>query len=148
MAQKSFKVVDETGKETEMEVLFTYKHEASGKDYVIYFDPKDEQGNLFAAGYDDKGKLFPVENEAEWKIIEEVTQNYLHENHHGHDHDHSGHDHDHDHSGHDHSGHDHSGHDHSGHDHSGHDHSGHDHSGHDHSGHDHSHHDHGEKKKK
>jgi uncharacterized protein YrzB (UPF0473 family) len=136
MAQKSFKVVDETGKETEMEVLFTYKHEASGKDYVIYFDPKDEQGNLFAAGYDDKGKLFPVENEAEWKIIEEVTQNYLHENHHGHDHDH------------DHSGHDHSGHDHSGHDHSGHDHSGHDHSGHDHSGHDHSHHDHGEKKKK
>jgi uncharacterized protein YrzB (UPF0473 family) len=131
MAQKSFKVVDETGKETEMEVLFTYKHEASGKDYVIYFDPKDEQGNLFAAGYDDKGKLFPVENEAEWKIIEEVTQNYLHENHHGHDHDH-----------------DHSGHDHSGHDHSGHDHSGHDHSGHDHSGHDHSHHDHGEKKKK
>jgi uncharacterized protein YrzB (UPF0473 family) len=136
MAQKSFKVVDETGKETEMEVLFTYKHEASGKDYVIYFDPKDEQGNLFAAGYDDKGKLFPVENEAEWKIIEEVTQNYLHENHHGHDHDH------------DHSGHDHSGHDHSGHDHSGHDHSGHDHSGHDHSGHDHSHHEHGEKKKK
>jgi uncharacterized protein YrzB (UPF0473 family) len=125
MAQKSFKVVDETGKETEMEVLFTYKHEASGKDYVIYFNPKDEQGNLFAAGYDDKGKLFPVENEAEWKIIEEVTQNYLHEHNHGHDHDH----------------------DHSGHDHSGHDHSGHDHSGHDHSHHDHNH-DHGTKKKK
>jgi uncharacterized protein YrzB (UPF0473 family) len=134
MAQKSFKVVDETGKETQMEVLFTYKHEASGKDYVIYFDPKDEQGNLFAAGYDDKGKLFPVENEDEWKIIEKVTQNYLHEHNHDHDHDHSGHDH--------------SGHDHSGHDHSGHDHSGHDHSGHDHSGHDHSHHDHCEKKKK
>jgi uncharacterized protein YrzB (UPF0473 family) len=130
MAQKSFKVVDETGKETEMEVLFTYKHEASGKDYVIYFNPKDEQGNLFAAGYDDKGKLFPVENEAEWKIIEEVTQNYLHEHNHEHDHDH-----------------DHSGHDHSGHDHSGHDHSGHDHSGHDHSHHDHNH-DHGTKKKK
>ena len=127
MAQKSFKVVDETGKETEMEVLFTYKHEASGKDYVIYFNPKDEQGNLFAAGYDDKGKLFPVENEAEWKIIEEVTQNYLHEHNHGHDHDHD--------------------HDHSGHDHSGHDHSGHDHSGHDHSHHDHNH-DHGTKKKK
>jgi uncharacterized protein YrzB (UPF0473 family) len=128
MAQKSFKVVDETGKETQMEVLFTYKHEATGKDYVIYFDPKDEQGNLFAAGYDDKGKLFPVENEAEWKVIEKVTQNYLHEHNHDHDHDHD--------------------HDHSGHDHSGHDHSGHDHSGHDHSGHDHSHHDHGEKKKK
>jgi len=130
MAQKSFKVVDETGKETEMEVLFTYKHEASGKDYVIYFNPKDEQGNLFAAGYDNKGKLFPVENEAEWKIIEQVTQNYLHEHNHDHDHDH-----------------DHSGHDHSGHDHSDHDHSGHDHSGHDHSGHDHKH-DHGAKKKK
>jgi len=123
MAQKSFKVFDETGKETQMEVLFTYKHEATGKDYVIYFDPKDEQGNLFAAGYDDKGKLFPVENEAEWKVIEKVTQNYLHEHNHDHDHDHD-------------------------HDHSGHDHSGHDHSGHDHSGHDHSHHDHGEKKKK
>ena len=127
MAQKSFKVVDETGKETEMEVLFTYKHEATGKDYVIYFNPKDEQGNLFAAGYDNKGKLFPVENEAEWKVIEKVTQNYLHEHNHDHDHDHD--------------------HDHSGHDHSGHDHSGHDHSGHDHSHHDHNH-DHGTKKKK
>jgi len=106
MAQNTFKVVDEAGKETEMEVLFTYKHEATGKDYVVYFNPKDEEGNLFAAGYDDKGKLFPVENEAEWKVIEEVTQNYLHEKNHHHDHDHD-HDHDHHHHGHDHHGHDH-----------------------------------------
>lgn len=129
MAQNTFKVVDETGKETEMEVLFTYKHEATGKDYVVYFNPKDEEGNLFAAGYDEKGKLFPVDNEAEWKIIEEVTQNYLHENHH-HDHDH---DHDHDH----HHGHDHN------HDH-GH---SHDHHGHDHN-HDHDHHHHDDEEEK
>jgi uncharacterized protein YrzB (UPF0473 family) len=117
MAQNTFKVVDETGKETEMEVLFTYKHEATGKDYVVYFNPKDEEGNLFAAGYDEKGKLFPVDNEAEWKIIEEVTQNYLHEHHH-HDHDHD-HDHDHSHHGHDHN-HDHHDHNHN-HDHHHHD---------------------------
>jgi uncharacterized protein YrzB (UPF0473 family) len=128
MAQNTFKVVDETGKETEMEVLFTYKHEATGKDYVVYFNPKDEEGNLFAAGYDEKGKLFPVDNEAEWKIIEEVTQNYLHENHH-HDHDHDHHDHDH------HHGHDHN-----------HDH-GHSHDHHDHN-HDHDHHHHDDEEEK
>ena len=131
MANNTFKVVDESGKETEMEVLFTYKHEANNKNYVVYFNPKDEQGNLFAAGYDDKGKLFPIDNDAEWKIIEEVTQNYLHENHH-HDHDH-----DHDHHGHDHS-HDHHGHNHD-HDHHGHDHHDHEHHDHEHHNHDHSH---------
>jgi uncharacterized protein YrzB (UPF0473 family) len=119
MAKNSFKVIDESGKEMEMEVLFTYKHEANNKNYVVYFNPKDEQGNLFAAGYDEAGKLYPIDNDAEWKIIEEVTQNYLHENHH-HDHDH---DHDHDHHGHDHHHHDHD-HDHHHHDH---DHSHHDH---------------------
>lgn len=133
MAQNTFKVVDETGKETEMEVLFTYKHEATGKDYVVYFNPKDEEGNLFAAGYDEKGKLFPVDNEAEWKIIEEVTQNYLHEHHHhdhDHDHDHHGHNHDHDHHGHNHD----------------HDHD-HDHHGHNHD-HDHKHHHHDDEEEK
>ena len=126
MAKNTFKVIDEAGKETEMEVLFTYKHEETNKNYVVYFNPKDEQGNLFAAGYDDKGKLYPIENDAEWKIVEEVTQNYLHEhNHHDddHDHDHSHHhhhDHDHDHSHHHHD-HDHD-HDHSHHHHD-HDHS-------------------------
>ena len=125
MAKNTFKVIDEAGKETEMEVLFTYKHEETNKNYVVYFNPKDEQGNLFAAGYDDKGKLYPIENDAEWKIVEEVTQNYLHEhNHHDHDHDHdhSHHDHDHDHD-HDHSHHHHDhDHDHSHHHHD-HDHS-------------------------
>lgn len=136
MANNTFKVVDESGKETEMEVLFTYKHEANNKNYVVYFNPKDEQGNLFAAGYDDKGKLFPIDNDAEWKIIEEVTQNYLHENHHhdhDHDHDHHGHDHSHDHHGHNHD------HDHHGHDHHDHEHHDHEHHDHEHHNHDHSH---------
>jgi uncharacterized protein YrzB (UPF0473 family) len=120
MAKNSFKVIDESGKEMEMEVLFTYKHEANNKNYVVYFNPKDEQGNLFAAGYDEVGKLYPIDNDAEWKIIEEVTQNYLHDNHHDHDHDHDHHGHDHHHHDHDHD-HDHDHHHHD-HDHSHHDH--------------------------
>lgn len=65
-------VRDENGNELEMEILFTFDDEEHKKKYVVFADPKDEDGEVFASAYDDEGNLLPVETEEEWKMIEEV----------------------------------------------------------------------------
>lgn len=90
-------VVDENGKEIEMEILFTFESDPQGDDqmtkqYVLYYDPLEEGGNVYAATYTDDGKLNPIEDEKEWDIIEEVFATFMEqaddeEDHHHHDHD-------------------------------------------------------------
>lgn len=65
-------VRDENGKELEMEILFTFEDEATHKNYVVFQDPEDESGEVFASAYDEEGNLLPVETDEEWKMIEEV----------------------------------------------------------------------------
>lgn len=65
-----FFVADEEGNEIEMEILFTFENE--GSNYVVYFDPKTEVGDVFASKYDDNNNLIPIEDEAEWDMVEEV----------------------------------------------------------------------------
>lgn len=65
-------VRDENGKEKEMEILFTFEDEATHKNYVIFQDPDDEDGEVFASAYDADGNLLPIETEGEWAMIEEV----------------------------------------------------------------------------
>lgn len=65
-------VTDEHGKEMEMEILFTFEDEATHKNYVVFQDPEDESGEVFASAYDEAGSLLPVETENEWAMIEEV----------------------------------------------------------------------------
>lgn len=65
-------VKDETGKEVEMEILFTFDDDGTGKQYVVFADPKDEEGEVFASCYDDEGNLLPIETEEEWAMVEEV----------------------------------------------------------------------------
>jgi len=50
-------VIDETGKELTMEILFTFEDDNSHKSYVLYFDPNDDSGEVFASAYDDEGNL-------------------------------------------------------------------------------------------
>lgn len=65
-------VKDETGKEIEMEILFTFENEELKKQYVVFVDPSDEDGEVFASCYDDEGNLLPIETESEWEMVEEV----------------------------------------------------------------------------
>lgn len=65
-------VRDEDGKEMEMEILFTFEDEATHKNYVVFQDPEDESGEVFASAYDEDGNLLPVETDQEWAMIEEV----------------------------------------------------------------------------
>lgn len=74
-----FTVIDENGKEIEMEILLTFRNDEYNKDYVVYFDPKDEEElvDLMVSSYDDNGNLFPIEDDKEYDIIEEVVNTFL-----------------------------------------------------------------------
>lgn len=69
-------VVDQNNQEIEMEILFTFDDENRGKKYVLYTNPNDESGEVFASSYDEEGKLFAVEDPTEWEMIEEVFGAY------------------------------------------------------------------------
>lgn len=74
----SFKVIDESGKEIECEVLFTFESDETGKNYIVYTDnTTDQDGNtkVYASIYnpdEENLKLTAIETEKEWKIIETI----------------------------------------------------------------------------
>ena len=68
----SLYVNDENGNEKRMEILFTFEDEDHGKKYVVFLDPEEEEGEVYASAYGDDGNLIPVETDAEWQMIEEV----------------------------------------------------------------------------
>lgn len=70
-------VTDESGKEIEMEIMFTFSE--NGKNYVVYFNPEDDDENtdLFVSCYDEEGNLYPVETEEEWDMIDEIVGAFI-----------------------------------------------------------------------
>ena len=74
----TFKVMDETGREVECEVLFTFESTETKKNYVVYTDnTTDESGStrVYASIYDATGadkSLKPIESEQEWDVIENI----------------------------------------------------------------------------
>ncbi|MDD3383184.1 MAG: DUF1292 domain-containing protein [Bacilli bacterium] len=73
-------VIDEKGNEIEMEILFTFDDDNRKKKYVIYFNPNDKEENLYASIYDDEGHLYPIEEDEEWDMVEEVIGTFMDEN--------------------------------------------------------------------
>ncbi|MGL5979153.1 MAG: DUF1292 domain-containing protein [Erysipelotrichaceae bacterium] len=65
-------ITDETGKEKEMEILFTFEDGERKKKYVLFIDPQDDSGEVFASAYDEEGNLYQVTDQEEWAMIEEV----------------------------------------------------------------------------
>lgn len=76
--EMTFKMIDESGKEKECEVLFTFESDETHKNYIIYTDnTSDEQGNtrVYASVFnpdDPNSKLLPIETEQEWSIIKTI----------------------------------------------------------------------------
>lgn len=77
MENKKLIVIDESGKEIEMEIMFTFSE--NEKNYVVYFNPADddEDTELYVSCYDDEGNLYPVETEEEWDMIDEVVGAFI-----------------------------------------------------------------------
>ena len=74
----TFILVDDSGKETEYDLLFTFEDNVTHKNYIVYTDnSKDECGKtkVFASTYDPSGedaRLLPIETEDEWDMIAAV----------------------------------------------------------------------------
>lgn len=64
------------GEEKEMEIYFTFDDDQRGKSYVLFFDPQDKEGTVYAMSYDEEGNLEAVETEEEWEMIEEVYEGF------------------------------------------------------------------------
>ena len=52
----------------------------TNKKYVIFEDPNDELGEVFAYSYDDEGNLIAIETDEEWEMVEEVLGAFSEEN--------------------------------------------------------------------
>ena len=80
MKKNTFSMLDENGREVVYDVLFTFKSEETGKNYIVYTDnQKDETGNIevYASIYypnDPHSKLEAIETEKEWKVIETILE--------------------------------------------------------------------------
>ena len=77
----TFKLTDESGKEVEYEVLFTFESNETKKSYMVYTDnTEDDEGKtkVYASIYeeleDGETKLLPIETDKEWKIIETILE--------------------------------------------------------------------------
>lgn len=76
----TFAVVDDDGKETECEVLFTLGNDETGKNYIVYTDNTlDDDGytKVYASIYEpgtDFSALQPIETEEEWEMVETILE--------------------------------------------------------------------------
>lgn len=77
MEENSIIVIDEMGNEIQMEIVFTYEDEDTGKNYVFYLNPEQEDGEVFVSNYDADGNLSPVEDPEEWKKLENIFEDYV-----------------------------------------------------------------------
>ena len=78
--KKILTIVDENGKETQVEVLIAFGFEDTKKEYVIYtMNEKDENGNItiYAASLKDVNgtkELGNIETDEEWEKIKEIIR--------------------------------------------------------------------------
>ena len=78
-------IVDEQGRERVCEILFTYQHPETEKNYVVLYpieelDSDDEEMDLFAYSFieneDGDGELFTLETDEEYDMINEVIDQF------------------------------------------------------------------------
>ncbi len=72
MDSNSLYITDEDGSEKRMTILFTFDSPDHQCQYVVFQDPELSEDEVFAMRYDEQGNLFPIEEEAEWEMVEEV----------------------------------------------------------------------------
>lgn len=78
-------LVDDQGNEELYKVLFTFDSDDYGKSYILLYPASaenDEQVDIQAYAYqsqDDgsEGELEPIEDDAEWDMVEEVLNTFL-----------------------------------------------------------------------
>lgn len=86
--EQQITLIDDQGNEELYQVLFTFDSEDYGKSYVLLYptsaEEEDEEVDIQAfsftsddAGDASKGDLFPIEDDEEWEMVEEVLNTFL-----------------------------------------------------------------------
>lgn len=75
-------IPDEDGNEEEFEVIMKFEVEDSDKKYmmVVPVDSEDETDEVYAFRYEEDGddlKLYTIEDEEEWSMVEETFNTLL-----------------------------------------------------------------------
>ena len=65
-------ITDDSGQEREVEIILTFEDESTGKTFVLFSDPQDEEGHVYAYRYDEDGNMNEVTDENEWEMCQEV----------------------------------------------------------------------------
>ena len=68
-------VTTNDGRHLTFNVLFTYHSEDFEKDYVFFYEENDED-NIIVYSYDESNTLHEIEDEEEFKELDEVLQAY------------------------------------------------------------------------
>lgn len=79
MDEKVMTITDESGQEKEVEIILTFEDEKNGKNYVLFTDANNEDGNVYAYSYDEDGNMTEIEDESEWEMCQEVLGAFLEE---------------------------------------------------------------------
>lgn len=74
---KKIVVVDDNENEIEMEILFTFDNEEFNRQYVLYINPNEESGEVYASAYTEDGELLEISDENEWEMIESVFEAFI-----------------------------------------------------------------------
>ena len=77
MKENSIYISDENGKEIEMKIYLTF--DMNDKQYVVVYEEGNEE-ELYSFVYDNDGNLYPVDNEEELSLIQDVVSAYEEEN--------------------------------------------------------------------
>ena len=77
--KKYFELTDDQGNKTKAEILFTHHSDKFNKDYVVFLPEDDEQYSAasYIEGKDGYGNLEPIESDEEWKLLEDLLNDYF-----------------------------------------------------------------------
>lgn len=86
--QDTMTIVDENGNEHVCEVILTFESPDYGKSYVLYHvlgkeEDDSEEIEIHASAFipnedgEEDGELMPIEDDAEWAMVEETLNTFL-----------------------------------------------------------------------
>lgn len=82
MNEKTIIVTDDQGNNTEYEIILTFESPETGKKYVIYKLPEEDE-EVMAAVYveenEGEGSLIEIESEEEFQMIQDVLDSFTEE---------------------------------------------------------------------
>jgi len=71
-------ITDDNGVEREVEIVLTFEDD-KGTKFVLFRDPSDIEGNVYAYRYDEEGNMDEVTDEDEWNMCQEVLGAFMDE---------------------------------------------------------------------